>query len=192
MVNIFEITNNLSEEKVWSAAHKIKFGTSVEKKCRDAKYAHHEALYRDEDKLLQVKALEQQLEIDSSELRLKNVKDKNLGSAAKIFMYLTTCTGKMKPWFEFYIDLFETKSASEIILTLSRLMKVTTTKKNSLFKHLAQKLFNRFANKFSLKYEEIASMLLEGGRNTSSSLSMIGGHDESFQLNENGMCIPCN
>ena len=71
--------------------------------------------------LSQVKAVEQMLQIKSSEQNNEALKNEELQTAAEKFLYLTMCPNTIKSWLLFYKDLFQTQSPDQIILTLNRL-----------------------------------------------------------------------
>ena len=98
-----------------------------------------------------VPEIERQLKMKSSDIIYKNISTENLKTAAEMYIYLITCPGndELQDWFKlwstFYIDLFQNKSANQIILTLNRVMKQNTeeNKKSSvgkIFKKLGKLL----------------------------------------------------
>ena len=76
-----------------------------------------------------VKKLEQKLLLKASDSKHKNI-DNTLKTAAEMFIYLYTCPDKHNTWFAFYMDVFETLSINEILLTLNRILKGNTTPEN--------------------------------------------------------------
>ena len=84
-----------------------------------------------DDVLALVKAVEQKLKIKSSEDIDDTFTNDELQTAAESFIYLSTCPkDDMRAWFMFYNNLFMTKSADQIILTLNRMMKTKTSQDN--------------------------------------------------------------
>ena len=97
--------------------------------------------------LSKVKAVEQMLNIESTEQINDTLTNEELKTAAEIFLYLNTCPSSMfKSWILFYVDvdLFLTQSADKIILTLNRMMK-TETSHDKDGKLRAKKLLQRTA-----------------------------------------------
>ena len=102
-----------------------------------------------------VPEIERQLKMKSSDIIYKNISTENLKTAAEMYIYLITCPGndELQDWFKlwstFYIDLFQNKSANQIILTLNRVMKQNTAqccKIVKLFRRVARPL--RYSGKF--------------------------------------------
>ena len=89
------------------------------------------------------KAVEQMLQIESSEQINKTLTNENLQSAGEMFLYLVMCPYTVKPWLLFYKELFQTQSPDQIILTLNRVMKGPRTHTNEFYKNLAELFFNR-------------------------------------------------
>ena len=67
--------------------------------------------------------------------------NKELKTAAEMFLYLNMCPPTIKPWLVFYKELFQTQSPDQIILTLNRLMKGTKTAQTEHFARIAETLF---------------------------------------------------
>ena len=111
--------------------------------------------------LSKVKAVEQMLNIESTEQINDTLTNEELKTAAEIFLYLNTCPSSMfKSWILFYEDLFLTQPADKIILTLNRMMK-TETSHDKDGKLRAKKLLQRTAQLLSLQYEDIGNFLGE-------------------------------
>ena len=111
-----------------------------------------------DDKMSQVNLLEDQLGIESTEVRFENIGRENLKTAAQIYIYLNTCPDSLKPWFLFYHDLFHDQEPNQIILTLNRMMKSRRTSENENFLNIAKTVFKKASTLLSLKYEEIQSL----------------------------------
>ena len=116
----------------------------------------------DNSLLSQVKALEQKLQTESSEEINDALTNEDLKTAAEMFLYLITCpnTPWFRSWSSFYTDLFLTRSADKIILTLNRMMKTETSKDMDAkdAKVRAEKLLKMSTRLLSLKYEQIQSL----------------------------------
>ena len=130
---------------------KVKLETSLDTTCDRTGWYY--------DKLFQVAAVEEQLQIQSSENRFAKISLEDMNAAAEMFIYLNTCPRSFKPWIEFYKYLFQTQSPNKIILSLNRIMKEALNQKDVFLKKLAHNLFKRMTPLLSLKYEEIQSIL---------------------------------
>ena len=76
---------------------------------------------------MQVKAVEQELQLESSDQVIETMTNEELKSAAEMFIYLIMCPEAIVPWFTYYNDLFLTKTVDQIILSLNRIMKTKST-----------------------------------------------------------------
>ena len=181
--NILKLCN-ISEYDVWKVVKEIKSKTLFDKRCYDGTclygYMDYNGLYFDITAMTsQVAALEEQLKVNSSELRLENMTNKDLKAAAEMFIYLNSCPGVIpnankvfvdegvknddstekninelwfKSWYFFYKDLIENNSPSQIILTFNRLSKINAPK-NSQAKIRHQKLLEKSATLLNLQYK---------------------------------------
>ena len=95
-----------------------------------------------------LKAVEQMLQIESSEQINKTLTNENLQSAGEMFLHLFMCPYTEKPWLLFYKELFQTQSPDQIILTLNRIMKGPRAQTNKFFKNVAEILLNRTLSTF--------------------------------------------
>ena len=111
---------------MWKVVKKVKRETSGDKQCSIFNPILFEEL---SDWASQVKAVEQELQIESTEATFQNMTSADLEAAAEMFIYLTSCPGTdfweqwFKTWTTFYNELFMTKSANYIISSLNRLNK---------------------------------------------------------------------
>ena len=117
-----------------------------------------EGLY--DEALYNVIKLEEKFQMRSSSEDLRNISDQHLNDGVKGFLYLNLCSTLLRPWFEFYVDLFEKKSPDQIVLILNRILKGKKTAQNENLKTIAGKLFKRITSLLSLKYKEIKNMTL--------------------------------
>ena len=152
MANIIHLTN-LDKKNVWKVVKNLKSELSLDLECR---LSPDLLLY--DDKMSQVNLLEDQLGIESTEVRFENIGRENLKTAAEIYIYLNTCPDSLKPWFLFYHDLFHDQEPNQIILTLNRMMKSRRTSENENFLNIAKTVFKEASTLLSLKYEEIQSL----------------------------------
>ena len=183
--NILKLCN-ISEYDVWKVVKEIKSKTPFDKRCYKVYPEDYNGLYSDiTAKASQVAALEEQLKINSSELRFENMTAKDLKAAAEMFIYLNSCPGVIpnankvyvdegvknddstekninelwfKSWYFFYKDLIENNSPSQIILTFNRLSK-NNAPKNSQAKIRHQKLLEKTATLLNLQFKGIQNIL---------------------------------
>ena len=145
MANVIALSS-LSVDEIWDAVKKIKQDTSIHTDCSAVVATN--VMYAPNFLLPQVKAVEQILNMVSSELILENITSEDLKNGAEMFIYLNYCPGNLKSWFVFYKDLFQNQSPAQIMLTLNRMMKVATTPRNKFFKNLAHKLLEKTTSYF--------------------------------------------
>ena len=123
---------------------KVKLETSLAIPCENF------GLYT--DKMSQVLKLEQELKIKSSNQRFRNMSAEDLKTASYIFIYINLCPGKTKPWIIFFQDLFQNQPLDQIILTLNRVVRITTNNfHGEFFKNLSLMLLEKIKNSVSLK-----------------------------------------
>ena len=140
-------------EKLWAVVKKIRSEVSFEKLCNQPK-----TLYIAADILSNIEAVENQLEINSSETTKDDMLISTLQTAGEIYLYLNSCPENLKPWFLLYTDIFQSQSVDKIILNLNRILKVKATPQNKELKLIAEKLFRNITSLFSMKYQEVQSM----------------------------------
>ena len=63
------------------------------------------------------------------------IDSESLESAAKMFIYLNTCSSYITDWADFYIELLQNTEMSKIILTINRL--IHTTKRQPQLQKIA-------------------------------------------------------
>ena len=159
--------NSVSVDNIQNVVKTARAGTSLDQRCEKNMLTGDGPLY-------QVKAVEQMLQIESSEQINDTLTREELRTAGEMFLYLNLCPDKMKPWIVFYKDLFQTQSPDQIILTLNRLMKGSRTQTNEHFEELAEMLLKR-----------ILSFLHRGkAENTTSNTEAIPS--------QSGLCIKHN
>jgi len=135
---------------------KIKLKTLVEMKCNSKK-----TLLSHTAQLSQVKAVEQKMQIESSEQIMESLSNEELQIAAELFLYLNACPDEwFKSWTSFYNELFLTQSADQIMLTLNRMTKthISQSKDSNV---RAEKLLEKTAGLLSLKLGEIQGLSTE-------------------------------
>ena len=142
----------------------VRSETSLDLRCvKDNTMLHYD------EALPQVKAVEQKLKIESSELINETWTNANekLQTAGEMFLLLNSCPDfRFKSWSSFYNDLFLTQSADQIILTLNRMMKTDTSHAHDKDGKLrAEKLMKRASRVMSLHYEQIQGLRPVNSRN---------------------------
>ena len=115
--------------------------------------------------------------MNSFELKFPNMSNQNLKLAADKFIYLTFCPGTLNQWLVFYKDLFETKSLSQILMTLNRIIKMTKENQMSDFLN-AFDYFHKFAK---LIFKRVASSLQQNKEYSSiNGLHLRGMYEETL------------
>ena len=113
--------------------------------------------------LSQVKAVEQMLQMESSEHINDSLTNEDLKTAAEMFLYLNICpdlnSPSFKTWLPFYKDLFLTQSAAKIVLTINRTLKKNIIGDDMIYDN-NKNIFTKITNLLELKYEEIQRLLL--------------------------------
>ena len=128
----------------------IKYETSLDLNCDE-----HKKMLSKDGMLSQVKAMEQNLQIKSSEQINDTLTKEELKTAAKMFPYLNSCPTS---WLSFYKDLFQTQSATNIVLTIYRILRKNVSGYEINYQN-NQKIFRKITSVFKLKYKEIQNML---------------------------------
>ena len=98
----------------------------------------------------------------------ENMTKKTLETAAKMYFYLNSCSDEIKSWLIFYNDLFKNHQADQIVLSLNRILRSGYTSRNNKFKSIAEKLFNKTTDLFTLKHQSIKN-IIDGLRTVNSS-----------------------
>ena len=132
-------------DELWIIIKRTKFETPLDISC--------DFFSLISDRLTQVKAVEQKLQIESTEEIFQNMTDEILNAVAEMYIYLISCPDPVKPWIILYQNLLQTESPDLILLTLNRLMKGTGKRKNNLI-HVAEYLFRNVTSLLSKKQEK--------------------------------------
>ena len=82
-----------------------------------------------------------------------------LENVAKMFLYVYSCPDILKPWFNFYSDLFQNQSPQQMLLTLNRMIKNNGNSNSKDSRAIAKKLFMEATDLMSLKYNDIQRMI---------------------------------
>ena len=121
------IVNVVNIPEIWRVVKKIRSESEFQRVCNTFE---SKTLYTDSDIQLNVRAVEEELKINSSDAVFENITKDQMKVAAEMFVYLNFCPDSLKAWFLFYNDLFENKSSDVIILTLNRILKSGETNQN--------------------------------------------------------------
>ena len=162
LANIIKLSN-VSVNKILNAVHTVKSETSLDLEC-ESDYSGDYALLTNNGKYIQVLAVEQQLQINSSDQIIESLTKEELNSAAEMFIYLNTCPDSyFKSWSTFYKDLFLTQPADQITLTLNRMLKTKSlhSKASKDGNLRAEKFLKRTSELLSLKFVELQAFLYE-------------------------------
>ena len=151
--NIFNL-NSVTVDIIQSVVKTVKARTPLDLSCDLAMLS---TVYI----VSQVKAVEQILQIESSEQINETLTYEELKMGAEMFLYLIICPTTIKPWIVFYKDLFQTQSPYQIILSLNRVMKGPRTPTNEFFKTLARTLFKRILNRLPGREAEITASIAD-------------------------------
>ena len=108
---------------------------------------------------LNIDAVEELLKTNFTDKITKNITIDDLKTAADMFFYLNSRSYLLREWFSFYSNLFNKKSAYQIILTLNRILKVDNTSRNLELKTIAAQLFQKTTDLMLLKYRKIKSFI---------------------------------
>ena len=100
-----------------------------------------------------IKAIGNQLNINTSIEQFENVSRAHLETAAKMVLYMTPCSTPFKDWFVFYANLFKNEHAADILLALNRITKGEKTEERKGLKNVANKLLKRVINILSSLYK---------------------------------------
>ena len=148
LVNLLTETN-LGTDTIWILIKGIKVQMLKEK----TPIKEHDGYYS-KAVLSGVMKLEKELHIKPSSKTNGNVTTETFRTASDmlIFLMIPIESDLAKTWLPFYWNLFQTKSATEIILTLNRLMKKTLEIDVSA---VNLKLYTRTTSLFSLNNEDI-------------------------------------
>ena len=144
-VNLVHNTD-MSVGKIWSVVKSVRLETpNSHFRCGENHVLNNQ--------VSQVTAVEKRLRIEPSELILHNLTKTELTIAAELFIYLAVCPGTFNTWIEFYKDLFENQSLSQILLALNRVMKDTKTVNDDYFKRFAKNITS------SLMFRKLTTIL---------------------------------
>ena len=104
----------------------------------------------------QVKSVGKELGINPN-TPAKNCLTKNqIELAGEMFLYLIACPQPIQPWLLFFSDLFQNHSPDEIMLKLSRALKIKeNTQQNEGLRKVSKKVFKKLLSFLSnIKYKD--------------------------------------
>ena len=105
-----------------------------------------------------VEIVENLLQVTPSDVIIENITTTKLEHAGEMFLYLVSCFEQLDPWYHFYADLLQNQPLDFVLLTLNRILKSDNPNQNEDLKTVAQKLFKRVGDLFSLKYPKIQNL----------------------------------
>ena len=151
--NILNQINDTNE--IWKGVKKIRSEIMFLRVCDSS---HSKVLFTDTDIQLNMRAFEEEIQINSTRVISENMTDNQLKEAAQMFIYLNFCPDSLNPWFLFYKELFENKSPNVIALTLNRILKGNISDETDDLKKIAKTLLNKLTGLLSLQYQYIGDM----------------------------------
>ena len=148
---------------MWVVVKKVKTETLEAKPCgRGNIYEENQYQYDPNSPRPQVEIVENHLGLKltrEQQFQFDNMTLSELKDAAEMYIYLISCPFHKNQWFKswavFFRDLFATQFPDQIILTLNRLMKTSSSDE----KVLVEKLFQKSVKLLSLKFGEIQRLL---------------------------------
>ena len=94
-----------------------------------------------------VKAVEEKLQVESSEQSFENLLKDDLKIASELLIYLLTPVTNTNKLLQFYLRLFQSPSVANIILTLNRMLS-NSTNEESIIWNVNEKIFKRITTIF--------------------------------------------
>ena len=144
-VNLILILKKSKKENIWPTLKKFKLMLTF-KDCNSHMYTKDQVEAN-------IAALEDMFQVKSTDVTFANITEETLNTAAKMFIYLNTCSEDLKLWVSFFKDLFQNKPPDQIVLTLNRILKYPNTP-------ISKKMFQRITTLFSLQYKSIRNLQL--------------------------------
>ena len=181
------ILNQINDtNKIWKVVKKIRSEIMFLRVCDSS---HSKVLFTDTDIQLNMRAFEEEIQINSTRVISENMTDNQLKEAAQMFIYLNFCPDSLNPWFLFYKELFENKSPNVIALTLNRILKGNISDETDDLKKIAKTLLNELTSLLSLQYQYIGDMRkLRKEESTEHGLLSKGFNIHSILYSPNILC----
>ena len=139
-----------SNGEVWNIVKKVRSENWTLTSCP------YGGLHSDPGSLVEI--VENLLQVTSSDVIIENITTTKLEHAGEMFLYLVSCFEQLDPWYHFYADLLQNQPLDFVLLTLNRILKSDNPNQNEDLKTVAQKLFKRVGDLFSLKYPKIQNL----------------------------------
>ena len=134
--------SGVNNETVWKLLRAIKVEYVFE-------YCGKRNIHEGRDIKYQMRSLENELQIQGSEMIMKNATEENLKTAGEMFIYLISCDHTNKAWFFFIEEMCDNYTLSQIILTLNRFIKNAENKTDEKeFNNEVQKVFRDLLKMF--------------------------------------------
>ena len=147
------LIKNMKEDDVWPVLRKIKLTIPFDIN------PVYPIMHSGNQIKKNIDAIEDHLNMKSTEDIYVNRTNEDLKPAASMFLYLNCRSYLLRSWFSFFTNLFQDKSPYQIVLTLNKILKVDLTSNNKEFKNIARKLFQKTSNLLSLKHKQIKKMI---------------------------------
>ena len=151
---VYQMKMNTNEAIIWNALTKIRTNYlltySLASKCL------HDSFLPAHQIKLNVEQFGEHFEIVSKEAKIEQIQKSYFQTTANMFVYLNSCPKSIYPWIMLFNDLFENKSPPAIILTLNRILKIGSQKKQLMI--ITEKIFRKVSLALSLKHDEINSL----------------------------------
>ena len=142
---------NLTDERIWDTILDLKINASLFRLvCRI------DGLYDGATQNGLINRLERRLHIDSSNKSYNDISEQKLKKALNMYIYLNVCSNKFQEWYTFYYELFDNNSPFQIVLALNR---ISNFAPDQTERSIAEKLFINITDLFSLKHQEINSLV---------------------------------
>ena len=91
------------------------------------------------------------------EIKIEPIKHDSIERSAQMFIYLNSCPKSIYSWITIFKDLFNNRSPLEIIITLNRILKLSSQEQEDLI-NITNKIFRKTSLTLSLEFDEINSL----------------------------------
>ena len=123
------------------------------------KQCDYDNLHKNEESMRLIKMFELQLNVTSNtDIKIEDMTEASLETAANMYVYLMSCPETLMPWFKFYSNLIKKKSLDEIALTLNRIMKERNIPQHDGLRVVASKIFGKISTVFGFQYKVFQDM----------------------------------
>ena len=144
---------NSSQETLWNLVKRLK-AQYIDEKCPLASSVS--SLHESSVIESQVKSVGKELGINPNTPAKNNLTKNQIKLAGEMFLYLIACPQPIQPWLLFFSDLFQNHSPDEIMLKLSRALKIKeNTQQNEGLRKVSKKVFKKLLSFLSnIKYKD--------------------------------------